>query len=224
MTLRTPRGVRFLKGAERTLVFEGILTLSDAVHDLGDGSYEFHSNIAVFENLEPIEKQFALLRVGQALLTDTGRRVLRRAAVFDGTIAAVYEFISTRIEVEIDFERSDAEDNIPVAEDLFDWRRMTMNAAVEKRVSCRPSRIESRNHPDWDFTLSCLLDRVLGDSDYQATYLMDSAPSKTRALMQMLGMQRDYFLMFPKIPKGETVETLRRKISTITTADSDIPF
>ncbi len=41
MTLRTPRGVRFLKGAERTLVFEGILTLSDAVHDLGDGLTSF---------------------------------------------------------------------------------------------------------------------------------------------------------------------------------------
>ena len=224
MTYRTPLGIRYLKGAERRLICDGIWGASDSILEDECGQCEFRSSVAVFENLEHIEKQLALLRISQALLTDTGNRVLRRAAYLEGAIAAVYEFIVTRIEVEIDSERNEVNSNSGLEEDVFYWRELTHQAAIETKLVSKPPRVESRRRKEWDFTLSCLLDRILGDSDYQATYLMDSAPAKTKALMQMLGMKRNYFLIVPKVPRGETVESIRREIIAISTADLDIPF
>jgi hypothetical protein len=209
---RTSQGERVLKGAEWNLFREGLAGLRDTVEDDFAGDGESHSGHAAFDVLQPAQKLAMLALVGQAL-HDEAVRSPAHTAHNEATIAAVFDQISLGIVEEVTNQGS-----LPIDGAQF-WRGLVREAwvgiadpSMHSRLSPSCADIET-----WSTIVDLLSEQILWDYDFaMGDRFLDSDPEESRAMMQELGIQPDYFTEIAPDPGDSELETAREILRKLT--------
>lgn len=180
----TSKGKRTLKGAEAALFAEGLLTLIDdsSVWDFED----YPMGIKAYDTLTPGQMVFALWTIAHGLLDDDVEPINHTAAL-EGAIAAVFNQIKDRIQVELEDSGFG-----------FDWRHMVL-AARKAAQAEDVAPLECSDHDAWEFEIDKIEDSILWDNDFDTNDLaMDLPPEKADQFRTLMGIPDHYALTIPE--------------------------
>jgi hypothetical protein len=163
-------GTPFVLPSKRAAVFrDAAADFSDSADVLEDAG----ADETIFERLTLGQKQLAILLVARALL-DPASEAPRITAVLAGTVAAIYEYLQTMIDLEIDEGKETT------------LRRMVLDA-VEPPVALSP---ECGDIDAWSEAVEALGDSVLEDHDFDMEALFLDAPPEEASALKALTVQR----------------------------------
>jgi hypothetical protein len=167
----------------------------------------------VFERLTRGQKQLAILLVARALLDPVSEPPAITAALA-GTVAAIYDYLQTMIDLEIDHGEETT------------IRRMVLAALDEMNYwqDQRPRKIPlSANCEDineWAEVVDALGDRVLVDRDFDTESLfLDAPPEESAALKAHLHIDPDYFVTPIDDPSPQYLEQIRQVLWSLLSQD-----
>ena len=209
---RTSRGERVLTGAEWNLFREGLTELWDTVEDDFDRKDACKTGHAAFDALQPGQKLAMLALVGQALYGDALPSP-EHTAHNEATIAAVFEEISLGLVQEVtDQER------LPDEHAEF-WRTLVREAwmgiadpSMYPRLPTSCSDIDA-----WSTIVDLLSKQILWDYDFAlGDRFLDADPDESRAAMQEMGIQPDYFTEIAPDPLDGELDRAREILRQLT--------
>lgn len=209
----TPDGDRVLQGAEWELFYQGLACLWDSVEESFNDPGTLATGVAVFDSLQPSQQLAMLALVGEAL-RDSSIPAPELTAHTEGAVAAAYRHISLMIEFEIGRENDPSDEDSPTF-----WRDLVLAAANQDDEDWEEPLPDVRcdNIGDWDFVLECVSDRIFWDADYEMdkTFL-DAPPQRSRAVMEQMGIDPDYFLAVAPDPTAEQLGQIRGVLRQLT--------
>jgi hypothetical protein len=209
---RTSQGERVLNGAEWNLFREGLAELWDTLEDDFDGDDASNSGHAAFDALQPGQKLAMLALVGQAL-HDEAVPAPAHTAHNEATIAAVFDQISLGIVQEVTDEGT-------LPDDMAEfWRRLVREAwmgiadsSMHPRLSPSCVDIEA-----WSTIVDLLSEQILWDYDFaMGDRFLDADPEESRAAMQEMGIQPDYFTEIAPDPNDRELHEARQILQHLT--------
>ena len=234
MTWQTPDGDRWLMGAEAELFRESLGTAIDWIAesialDRSDWTWDF--KVDLFDALTPTQQLALANRIAVYLLTPTDES-LELTAINEAAVYAVFQNVSTQIEIEIDTED---EDEARFDEEFaFYWRQLTLNtfhacfdddeedeALFEgedpEAEWMTPQSKFSRNIEQWRSLVESLADRILWDRDFEmAGSFLDMEPAKATALKEMLGIESDHFSSIAPDLRNDKVDAMLKQVRELT--------
>jgi len=202
----TSTGKRTLEGAEAALFEEGLLTLID---DSSVWNFEdYPMGIKAYDTLTPGQMVSALWTIAHGLLNDDIKPIKHTAAL-EGAIAAVFNQIKDRIQVELEDSGFG-----------FDWRRMVL-AARKASEGQDVLPLECSDHDAWEFEIEHIEDNILWDNDYDTCNLtMDLPPEFSESVKELMGIPDHYILTIPEDLNPEqmtaTIAEIRKLCSHVT--------
>ncbi len=188
----TSKGDRILHGAEARL-FKAALT---GLVEYTTEPDEWSCGIVLFDELTFSQRLAVLEGIATALLTEA-QVMPELTAVNEAAIAAVFEYASFEIDLEIDLNPSTTV-----------WRQMVYDANEEcfaDDLECDPEyapdddygcplSVESGQRKGWHSAIEALADRILWDRDFEmVSDFLDEPPDKAALLRQIMGIDDDYF-------------------------------
>ncbi len=186
----TAAGIRIVTGAEAAMIKEGISSLIDSIRTEKTMDIEISFGIGVFENLTPDQKMTCLRHATRALLLPE-IEPLPKAALHDGTVAAIYAQLNDNIEYEIQVQLDEGPEN----SDTF-YRQLVL-AALEQIEPDEPWPDPGSVLTDeWEIALSSARLNVLADEDWMMEQaFLDQEPERSESLKGFLGIDPDYFTL-----------------------------
>ncbi len=122
------------------------------------------------------------------------------SAVVEGTAAALIQFVSGKIDFEIDCAR---DREIGERKSRFRlWRKIVLEATREYAWDFDPRKMRG----GWKLALELLHDRILHDRDYEMDF-GDRPPEKSETVNKALGIGDDYYTTIP-LPEPDGPEML----------------
>jgi hypothetical protein len=176
----------------------GFSEYADVLEDAGEDE-------TVFERLTRGQKQLAILLVARALL-DPETEPPKITAVLAGTVAAIYEYLQTMIDLEIDEGKETT------------IRRMVLNAVDEMNYwEDQEPRValshECEDIDEWSEIVEELRDSVLEDHDFEMEALfLDAPPEQGAALKAQMQIDPDYFVTTIDDPSPPCLERIRNEL------------
>jgi len=194
----TALGIRVLYGAEARLFAGAVWSLIDQLRDFVSASdeqdFEHCVGIPVLDALTAAQVIVLADRVS-AYLLDSRIEAPTRTAVLDATIAAIFQQVSSDVQVEIDLEFTSTE-----AEEGDTSIRAQVAEALEQTSDPQNSFLgtpdpECAVMETWLEVIQRLCDRVLPDANWQLeSIVLDSDPSRNAAMKGSMGIHNDYFI------------------------------
>jgi hypothetical protein len=162
----------------------------------------------VFERLTDGQKQLAILLAARALL-DPASEPPEITAVLAGTVAAIYEYLQTMIDLEIDEGKGTTLRQMVL--DALD--EMNSCHDQEPRVALSP---ECRDINEWSEVVEVLRDSVLEDHDFEMEALfLDAPPEEAAALKALMQINPDYFITTIDDPSPQCVKRIREELRSL---------
>jgi len=203
----TPNGLRVLRGAERRLVVESLVMISDSL-----ALDDFVLDIPIIEDLTRNQK-IVMYHAAARVLLNKKAPSPPATAVLDATIASVYRLAREMIFMELDDEGHDFDDGEISAGPC--WRELAIAAGREMGFDDVPS-LDERNFDDWDLLLACLERQVLGNNNWEMVEHLDAAPEVARHVKRELGIGEDYFVVIPRDPWDAEADGLLAELLLLT--------
>lgn len=224
MTWETPDGPLVLRGPIAELVRQAAAGLLDAVKleielDIDSEDLLESSEVELFERLTPTQQIAMLHEVSRHLLHETDTP-MELTAISEATVYAIYRFVFTQIEIEIDTEEMAMfTDDDP--ENIFYWRDLTLEAyrwrwpeddhhlePIDDDPDADyypPESMLSDNVAQWELIVEALADDVLWDRDFEmADAFLDAEPERAAAVKAEMGIDAEYFRSIPvDLPIGQ---------------------
>lgn len=231
----TSEGDRTLHGSEAMLVANAVEIMLDLLIDYLDTDEDtdpeayaavLQTGISVFDSLSISQRVGVLHRTAVHLLTDTPFAESTLSAVDDAAIAAVYQEVRDRVEIEIDF----SDDFEPAAEERppddplhpLAWRRLVHRACCEKFDDGEwcdvrlDSELAAIKLEDWESWIDCLACAILWDHDYEfAESFLDADPDTASHRRSLLGIDDEYFVRPAPDPSPDRIERMIRQTQRI---------
>ena len=204
---KTPIGLRMLRGAERRLVVESLIMISDSL-----ALDDFVFDIPIIEDSTHNQKVVMYHAAARLLLTAEKPPPLAMA-VLDATVASVYRAVREMIFMELDDEFRGFDEGEISAEPC--WRELAIAAGREMGFEDVPS-LDDRNFDDWDLLLDCLEGQVLGNNNWEMVEHLDAAPEVARQVKRELGIGEDYFVAIPRDPCDVEADGLLAELLLLT--------
>jgi len=192
---QTPDGPRQLKGRERALFVETVLTFYDLLRDAEEDDPP-DVGVPVFDRIPIEDRRYVLLWVAEHALGEGPAPAVRSWSA--GTLAALFAHLETMTELEIENDEL-LEDGSPGTS----WRKLVHAAWMEQcfpeiDVTFRKGEgdkqsLTSRDLDHWAFKIECLSGALLEDDDYAMEEIMDIPPQRASAAKDYLGIANDYY-------------------------------
>ena len=216
---RTSCGDRVLDGKERSLFVHAAACLLDHLLEEAEASdpdldLAWHTGVVLFDQLDASARIVLLRDVVQAL-TDLVVPTPKLTAANESAIHAVFRFIRSEIEMEVECAENFLEQaagydelNPILGFNLLYWRQLILAAYLEHRglAGTHGSSIEENLDPacddlnDWNLKLESLADQILWDRDWELDEILDAPPELARKMKRHLRIHEDYFLALPDEP------------------------
>lgn len=199
------RGERTLTGNEAKLVREAVLTMVDELQVVPQlqpillGTFLWDSMTA--------HQQLAMLDQVSLYLLKPTEVTMELTAAAEATVAAIYKYALTRIEIEVDVTRLGTPES--------DWREMLLNA-IEERFpeSNQVSQADLWNDElsFWNEMIEKLVDEVLWDRDFEMEALfLDISSDQADSMKQYMGINTDYYrVAADEVHPGEINKVIKR--------------
>jgi hypothetical protein len=171
---------------------------ADVLEDAGEDG-------TVFERLTRGQKQLAILVVARALL-DPATEPPRITAVLAGTVAAIYEYLQTMIDLEIDQREGTT------------IRQMVLDALNEMDYwdDQEPLSPECEDIDEWSEAVEALGDSVLEDHDFEMeAQVLDAPPEEAAAFKALMRIHPDYFVTTIDDPSPQILEKTRQELRSL---------
>ena len=97
------------------------------------------------------------------------------------------------------------------------WRERVLAACAEMNVGVDLPSSDCEDRDAWDLLLDCLESRVLWDTDWGLTAVMDATPDNSCRGKKELGIDDDYFIAVAPDPSDEEAERLLGELIVLTT-------
>jgi hypothetical protein len=165
----------------------------------------------LFERLTRGQKQLAILLVARALL-DPASEPPDITAVLAGTVAGIYNYLQTMIDLEIDHggETTIRRMVLEVLDEMGYWHQ-------SPRIPLSP---ECEDIDAWSEVVEALGDNVLEDHDFDMESLfLDAPPEEAAALKAHLHIDPDYFVTPIEDPSPQYLERIRKVLWSLLTLD-----
>jgi hypothetical protein len=162
----------------------------------------------VFERLTRGQKQLAILLAARALL-DPASEPPEITSVMAGTVAAIYNYLLTMIDLEVD---EGEETTI---------RRMVLDALDEMgywhdQKPLIPLSPECEDINEWSEVVDALGDSALEDYGFDMEALvLDAPPEEAAALKAYLRIDPDYFVTLIDDPSALGLERIREELRSL---------
>jgi hypothetical protein len=240
----TPEGERVLTGAEWALFREGLDYCWMWVEETIDHDDDWEFGVQAFDVLQPTQRLAVLANVGIAL-TDKTVPYPDLTTHDEAAIAAIFRTVLGQIGLEIDCG-SDKRWKDPTRMRrlaLAAWRElMEYEEAEAQKLTSKPREAgtiptppaddreaeddedrwkapaeDCRDLAEWESLLDCLACRILWDDDFNmAEYLMDGDPWESRRLMELMGIDGDYFTAIAPDPTNTELKAIRKQLRKLT--------
>lgn len=193
---RASSGTRVLTYSEWALFEIGLDELRMMVED--DISYETddtETGVTAFDRLTPEQKLCQLAEVGLAIRDETVPEP-KLTAVSEGTVMAVFNALRDEMHYEIDTAKDD------LVKELFHTREALLKACAEDRdPDDKLPDLKDGNTADWMWLLEEVEDRIFWDNDHaNEDAFLDLPREEAKELLDMAGIDPDYFLFVPEEP------------------------
>jgi hypothetical protein len=202
-----------LAGAEATVFVEALGMMVDM---LRDGEFEFGQPI--IDRLQQGQRLVVFEQVATGLLrTETPEP--RLTAVVEAAVAAVYEWITDMVRMEIELAGDTAfEPKHPT------WRQLVWNASHEAKFDELPPA-DSSDVEKWESLVDLLSERVLWDRDfeYEARYV-DADPALNARVKDVMGIDDDYFVAVPDEPPESELGQILERLNELTSSARQSDF
>jgi hypothetical protein len=126
----------------------------------------------------------------------------------EAAVGAVYEAIRVMVEMEID--------QLPEWRESPSWREMVLAACQDRGVE-EFLDAESQDLDEWEVMVASLADGVLWDEDWRDDpNLLDVDPEIGRAVKELLGIDKDYYVAVPPDPTDEEMKGVWKTLRELT--------
>lgn len=211
----TSHGDRILEGKERRLFVHVAAHLSSEFIDAEDDEDAVSVGVDIFDRMLVEDRRLALLVVAEYLLGREDELELR--AWNEAVVLAVYTFLKTLIEVEIDEVMAGLR---PFKDEFPSWRELLHEAWMErcfrpedkslfKKGEGHLQGLDSDNMEGWDFKIELIADQILHDRDCEAEAITDLPPDESAGRKEYLGIADEYFSEVPAPLTEERRQELR---------------
>ena len=189
----TVNGVRIATGAEAELIRQTAAVLADAIRAEKEIDVPIPTDINVFSSLSPDQKMYCLRVVTEALLVPEIEPP-PKVALYEGTVAAIYEQLSRNLEDEL-YRQTEEQDAKAV--DTFN-RKLLSDAATQLEPDQVWPHPECVLEEEWDQVITSVQFSVLGDYDWEMEVdFLDMKPQEAKMKKTMLGIDNDYYVAIP---------------------------
>lgn len=201
---RMQSGNRVLSPAEWQIFVYGLGIVRDSVEE--EIEYEcndFDTGVAVFDRCSSEQKLALLADVAKAL-SDPVVPCPKHTAANEAAVAAVLRQFWTCLEMEVEQDGTDYHDG----DGRYRSRQLLLSAfADENDCDDLPSHTES-DLSEWSWVYEELEERIFWDEDFaMADDLLDLPPEQMESTLQLLTIDREYFVSVPREPnESELVE------------------
>ena len=130
MTWQTPDGDRILVQEEAALVREGVALIVDQIHDnirFGEHERLWDFDVRLFDELDASQQLETINQVSHHLLSETAK-VAELSAINEAAVQAIYQAITTEVEIEIDTQHEGAAVGSAF---VFFWRKRVAHACLD---------------------------------------------------------------------------------------------
>lgn len=203
----TPIGLRVLQGAERRLVVESLIMISDSL-----ALDDFVFDIPIIEDLTRNQRIATYHTAARLLLTEV-EPPPAATAVLDATIASVYRLAREMIYMELDDEAPGFDEGEILGAPC--WRELAIAAGRQVGLEIVPG-LDERGFEAWNLLLDCLEGQVLWDNDWEMVEHLDAAPEVARHVKRELGIGEDYFVAIPRDPCDAEADGLLAELLMLT--------
>ena len=211
---RTEDGDRVLTEAEWKLFATGLDLLlhwidSDISSGSGSDSAIAQVGMKAFDLLTP-EQKYALLADVALALRDEATPAPFQTAANEAAIAAVFDCVMSMIETEIEAQiDGQSESGITV-------RQLMLDAiGIADREDELPSP-DCTEKEDWRFLMEEIESRVFWDYDFvMGDDLLDLPPEQSRAILEQLTIDPDYYLAAPRDPNKMELMQARQTLAKL---------
>jgi len=205
----TAAGIRIVTGAEGTMIKEGISSLIDTIYAEKTLGTEISFGIGVFEDLTPDQKMTCLRHATRALLLPE-IEPLPKAALHDGTVAAIYAQLNDNIEYEIQVQ---LDEESPENVDAF-YRQLIVAALNQLEPDQQWPNPQSVSTDEWQIAIDAAKLNVLADEDWMMEQkFLDMAPEHSESIKEFLGVDPDYFTLIA--PDDDSLNPERDRLDLI---------
>jgi len=209
---RTEDGDRVLTEAEWKLFATGLDLLLDWVDsDITSGVSDIAQvGMKAFDLLTPEQKYAALADVSLALRDESTPAPFQTAAN-EAAIAAVFDCVLSMIETEIEAQLDGlSEFGISVRQRVLDAIGNDPDREDELPLP------DCTENADWRFLLQEIESRVLWDYDFaMGDELLDLPPEQSRAILERLTIDPDYYLATPRDPNRQELVQARKTLAKL---------
>jgi hypothetical protein len=181
----------------------GLEYLVDSIVDDEKDPGLAETGLRAFDSLTS-EQKLALLADVAAALTNPAVPPPDHTAANEGAIAAVFEFMSVALEIELGAEQLRTE-----------LREALLTAARQSNDrSERLPNVTDGTHDRWMEIIELLEERVLWDRDYEmGDHFLDLPQDEARKLLLVLGIDPDYYLNSPREPNAKELIAVKQTLA-----------
>jgi hypothetical protein len=193
---QTPDGPRRLKGRERAVFVEAVLTLYDLLRDTEEHEDAPETGVPIFDRVPIEDRRYVLLWVAEHVLGKGPAPPVRSWSA--GTLGAVFAHLETMTALEIENEAL-LEDAPPTTT----WRKLIHEAWMERcfpEIDVKFRKGEGAKQPltspdldQWSFKIEGLSAALLEDADYAMEEIMDIPPQRASETKEYLGISEEYY-------------------------------
>jgi hypothetical protein len=236
----TQSGDRVLVAKEKSLFVHATACFLDYLLDQAEASDTAPEEICptgvdLFDRMDAANRVCLLGEITRALI-DPAEPMPELTAATEAAVYAVFRFILSEIESEVDFESEGVErepdleaSDFILGEDPFYWRKLTLATYFECQ---EPHDFNEEDDDDedldaasvdlsaWENKLECLADRILWDRDWEIEEIMDAPPKLAREVKEWAGIDPEYFVATPNQPTEDQVQSAAALIRRL--ADHDM--
>jgi hypothetical protein len=208
---RTPADDRVLTPGEWALVRAGLARAWDAVEaarDTPGGAGP--TGVRAFDALQYGQQVGLLAQVGRAL-SDPGVPAPPLTAVTEGAVAAIFAVLRAGLDLELTAAGLPTFDPTGV-------RRLLLAAVgnAHGQDDPRPAVTDPERH-EWDLLLEEVEGRLFWDADWEmADQFLDLPPEEAHELLDLHGIDPDYFKAVPDDLEEEGLDAARREMARLT--------
>ena len=215
----TSEGNRTLCGTEAELVRQLVARVHDEITKGMLISQPFISDVYLFDRLQPAQQLALLWEIGSALLQES-RPMPELTAIREAAVSALFRFLHTLIEKEIDMSRLEGQSicetrSLAIAAQEYSLQAEGLDPWGYEGVI---PDLNCQDKDEWEALVDSLADRILWDRDFDMEYLMvDEDPAIADVTKQFLGIDGDYYAHIPPDPKADELAAICEQLHRLTT-------
>lgn len=214
----TSHGDRTLNGDEAQLVLNSVAYLHDMITSGVDMGEPHHTEVAMFNALQPTQQMAILHEVAHGLL-DPNKPVVELTAIREATIYVIYSELKCLVQIEIELSQG-GKPHFDIRDQIVKASHQANRSENEKdnewvdgmdfgeSDSYEPPPRDCVETEKWNDSIEHLVDMILWDRDFQLEpAFADHDPQMVKEIKQYMGINENYFSV--AAPDANSKEYLR---------------